>query len=993
MTWWFSNVSILSKRNQRPISRRLSVSTAEISSWDLPTILCHQIVKIKANRNRLIEQSSYFNGLLGGSFRESYLDHISIQWNLETLMSVLKFMFGYPDDVTRDNFLPLFEGALFFGVEMLILKCKIWLSEVTSSRGLGSMQIQLYDLIRIWKFGLEHANDFIPELCTSYLAKNFMWAMSCNSFGDVPYNLLLSCIKHSQLTVDSERHLCDALQVWLASDTERSESLSSPKGDCMDILKQIRLSLLPLWFAAGQRQCCYFSKFADESIDNVLGIMKYPCTSSLTALGDGDLCHLRIRLTEYTKKVDLSGCPQFKPAILLLSMLPLSYSMDTKLRETFEQSSINLEHLDGDQYQISWGLWSTSSFDAVQEKCPLLSEVDLTVDISPVIPSQVSIVSSCPATMQRISTVNFGINNYPSNATLSYMSRPLLSNITKLTLEGRIDVSDSDLQNIAEFCVSLCYLNLKGCTSVTDAGISVLLLRCMELHSIVACDTSFGQNSILALCSTTPTVDNCAASQIEKKHSQSLAYKLQTLHMGGCKGINETSLSELMSQTHMLKSLCLREIQLVDNALYSFSGSSLEMLNISSTKVSDAALAHIVRGNPGLKCLKARDCHNLFQNESKTQGGEFPSSSYSCTELFFELGKTCKLEEIALGWGLSGFSMEVLKPAIAMLRAMTVGLGGSLGHDVLKLLPTVCPFLESLILYYQVISDCIIINIVESLRHLQVLALCYCLGEISSLSFKFSMPNLRKLRLERVTPWMSSDDLVILTQNCANLIKLSLLGCRLLNSDSQQIISNGWPGLISIHLEDCGEVTKNGVASLFNCRAIEDLLLRHNGPGIQRNFIVDAASKMPMLRKLSLDLCDASEGDFEIPTCEGEIMPKVKTNRVKYPEGWELIEPTLSELQAKMREAENDPHDGKRKCEALWPIFKIVHQKSRYIFDLYHRRKEISKELYEFCLEQSYADRNLIAKWKKPGYERLCCLRCMQPRDHNFQTTCVCPSS
>ncbi|MBA0584309.1 hypothetical protein Gorai_015129, partial [Gossypium raimondii] len=119
-------------------------------------------------------------------------------------------------------------------------------------------------------------------------------------------------------------------------------------------------------------------------------------------------------------------------------------------------------------------------------------------------------------------------------------------------------------------------------------------------------------------------------------------------------------------------------------------------------------------------------------------------------------------------------------------------------------------------------------------------------------------------------------------------------------------------------------------------------------------------------------------------------MPKVKTNRVKYPEGWELIEPTLRELQAKMREAENDPHDGKRKCETLWPIFKIAHQKSRYIFDLYHRRKEISKELYEFCLDQGYADRNLIAKWKKPGYERLCCLRCMQPRDHNFATTCVC---
>lgn len=31
-------------------------------------------------------------------------------------------------------------------------------------------------------------------------------------------------------------------------------------------------------------------------------------------------------------------------------------------------------------------------------------------------------------------------------------------------------------------------------------------------------------------------------------------------------------------------------------------------------------------------------------------------------------------------------------------------------------------------------------------------------------------------------------------------------------------------------------------------------------------------------------------------------MPKIKTSRVKYPEGWELIEPTLRELEQKMRE-------------------------------------------------------------------------------------------
>jgi bud site selection protein 31 len=31
-------------------------------------------------------------------------------------------------------------------------------------------------------------------------------------------------------------------------------------------------------------------------------------------------------------------------------------------------------------------------------------------------------------------------------------------------------------------------------------------------------------------------------------------------------------------------------------------------------------------------------------------------------------------------------------------------------------------------------------------------------------------------------------------------------------------------------------------------------------------------------------------------------MPKVRRSRIKYPEGWELIEPTLRELDGKMRE-------------------------------------------------------------------------------------------
>jgi bud site selection protein 31 len=38
-------------------------------------------------------------------------------------------------------------------------------------------------------------------------------------------------------------------------------------------------------------------------------------------------------------------------------------------------------------------------------------------------------------------------------------------------------------------------------------------------------------------------------------------------------------------------------------------------------------------------------------------------------------------------------------------------------------------------------------------------------------------------------------------------------------------------------------------------------------------------------------------------------MPKVKRSKKPPPEGWELIEPTLEELEAKMREGKNDDSD------------------------------------------------------------------------------------
>ncbi|KAJ9181420.1 hypothetical protein P3X46_009553 [Hevea brasiliensis] len=906
------------------------ISTTDIHNWDLSAILRCQTVKIKAHRHRLAEQSSFFHGLFSGSFSESNLSCVSIQWNMEVFINVLKCVYGCKVDVTSKTFLSLFEAALYFGAESLLLKCKIWLSEASSTKGPGLHEIHLDDLIHIWNFGLEHANDFVPELCASYLARNFMWAISSKFFGDVPYNLLFRCIKHPDLTVYSEMHLSDALLVWLNANTEKLQPFGKVEDDCTGILKQIRISLLPLWFAAGKRRSCYFTELAEESIDTIFRLLKIPPADSIGVFEDGDLDHLRIRVTEYSKKVNLSGCPQITSVILLLSLLPSSYRVDLMLRKSIRQSLINLERLSTCRDQcgsgILHGLPSTLSFEAVEEvdiskcprlhlestieiffksfpslrklrathllnfktttlhklmlKCPLISEVDLTIDITPLIPAQVSVISSSRAIMPLVSSNSFSAGNNFLDMT-SYHSQPSVSTITRLILEGRSDISDLDLQYITGLCVSLRYINLKGCISVTDTGMSNLIRRCGKLHSILVCDTSFGINSIQALCSSI-TSFGPAASDFEKRCSDSLAFKLQTLHMGGCKGVNERSLLDLISQTQALISLCLRDTHLVDDALYSFPGSSLETLDVCNTMVSGAALSHVVNGNPALKCLNARGCKNLIHQGSNASGVEL-SSSYSCRDLYAVLGKKCKLEEIALGWGFDWFSLVALRPAIMSLRAISVGLGGSLGEDALRLLPTTCPMLESIVLCFQVISNAIIINIMRSLRHLQALALCYCLGDISTSSFKNSFTNLRKLRLERVTPQMTDNDLVVLTQNCASLVEFSLVGCRLLTSDSLSLISQGWPGLISIHLEDCGEVTATGVSSLFNCRALEDILLRHNGSGIASSFILDAASKMPMLRQVSLDLCDALEGDFDIPNHGNRyFLSAVKIARCKF---------------------------------------------------------------------------------------------------------------
>lgn len=120
-------------------------------------------------------------------------------------------------------------------------------------------------------------------------------------------------------------------------------------------------------------------------------------------------------------------------------------------------------------------------------------------------------------------------------------------------------------------------------------------------------------------------------------------------------------------------------------------------------------------------------------------------------------------------------------------------------------------------------------------------------------------------------------------------------------------------------------------------------------------------------------------------------MPRIRTlNTKKAPEGWDDVIPQLEEFQQQMRDAVNEPHEGKRRNEATWQITKIHYERSRYVFELFHKKKAISRELYDYLLLEKHADAALIAKWKKPGYEFLCSLQAIDKRNSNFGTTALC---
>ncbi len=57
----------------------------------------------------------------------------------------------------------------------------------------------------------------------------------------------------------------------------------------------------------------------------------------------------------------------------------------------------------------------------------------------------------------------------------------------------------------------------------------------------------------------------------------------------------------------------------------------------------------------------------------------------------------------------------------------------------------------------------------------------------------------------------------------------------------------------------------------------------------------------------------------------------------------------MLEFEDQMKEAVNEEHEGKRKCELTWKVHRIHWEKNRFIFELMYKRKVMSRELVSYC--------------------------------------------
>lgn len=105
---------------------------------------------------------------------------------------------------------------------------------------------------------------------------------------------------------------------------------------------------------------------------------------------------------------------------------------------------------------------------------------------------------------------------------------------------------------------------------------------------------------------------------------------------------------------------------------------------------------------------------------------------------------------------------------------------------------------------------------------------------------------------------------------------------------------------------------------------------------------------------------------------------------------WRVLEGTLGELRAEMRRAEQADSTSQRRAEAHWPVWRLNHQRTRFVHQALLDGR-ISKATLKWAAQERLVDGALLAMWQRQGYEHLCCMRCVQAGETAApDSVCIC---
>lgn len=110
------------------------------------------------------------------------------------------------------------------------------------------------------------------------------------------------------------------------------------------------------------------------------------------------------------------------------------------------------------------------------------------------------------------------------------------------------------------------------------------------------------------------------------------------------------------------------------------------------------------------------------------------------------------------------------------------------------------------------------------------------------------------------------------------------------------------------------------------------------------------------------------------------IIPRTRIkklqNSIQPPAGWDDVMPIFLNLDHQFIVEDSRIPDDFIPREQYVRIQKANYKRTRELYNQRFIYKNISKELYQWIINQNLVDKNLLEKWQKPGFERLCCLDC-----------------